>query len=106
MKKQTIYKVIWSFLFLSFMALYFTQAPEYMENKLNEKTIVTDELTKQFESDIASGKEIDLNDYIVPIETFNNNISDASYNLSRGIVDFVTNGLESLFSTVSKTVNN
>ncbi len=104
MTKKYIIRSIWLFLFLSFFALYFTQAPDYVEKQLQNSTVMTEELIKQFEEDVASGKTIDVNDYIIEENTYNNSISDAGYSISKQLEELITGSLESFFNSVGNVV--
>ena len=91
--------------FLSFLVVYFSEATGYYEYKNHKKAALTEEQIKKFESDIASGKEVDLNEYlVVDNKIYNNKLSKLASNLSNGISNVVKNSVESTFKFLSNLI--
>lgn len=71
-------------LFVVFLCVYSISVNGYVENISREKTLYTEEQIAAFERDVLEGKEIDINDYIMPeaidysngISTFGEDVSN------------------------------
>ncbi len=105
-KKNKIFKFAFLVFFMSFLVVYFSELTGYYEYQNYKKAALTEEQIKQFESDVASGKEIDLDKYLV-VETknYNNNLSKMASNLSDGISNIVKSGVENTFKFLSRLVD-
>ena len=62
---NNIMKVLFLVLFLIFLTIYFSQSGGYYEFELHKKTVFTEEKIKQFEKDVADGKDVSIEDYLV-----------------------------------------
>lgn len=104
-KRNKIYKFIFMVLFLSFIVIYFSELTGYYEYQNHKHTVLTEEQIKKFESDVAAGKEVDINEYLVKDDrVYNNNLSKLSSKLSNGISKVVQKGVESTFKFLSNLV--
>lgn len=104
-KKKKIYKFIFMVFFLSFLVIYFSELTGYYEYQNHKKTTLTEEQIKKFESDVASGKEVDISEYlVVENKSYNNNLSKLTSKLSDGISALVQSGVENTFKFLSKLV--
>jgi len=105
-KKTKLYKFIFMIFFFSFLVVYFSELTGYYEYQNHKKTTLTHEQIKQFESDVASGKEVDINEYLV-IENkdYNNGLSKLTSKLSDGISSLVQSGVENTFKFLSRLVD-
>lgn len=105
-KKNKIYKFIFAVFLMSFMVVYFSELTGYYEYQNYKKASLTEEQIKQFEEDVANGKEVDLNEYlIVEKKEYNNNLSKLASNLSDGISNIVKSGVENTFKFLSRIVD-
>ncbi len=92
-------------LFICFLTLYFSQTAGYYEYEQHNKTTLTKEQIEKFEQDVASGKNVDIDDYVITKnQDYSNNISDLGYNVSKNIGNYVTSGIEGTFNTINKLV--
>ena len=104
-KKKNIYKFIFMVFFLSFLVIYFSDLTGYYEYQNHKQTALTEEQIKQFEKDVAAGKEVDINEYLVKDNrVYNNNLSKLSSKISSGISTIVQKGVESTFEFLSNLV--
>ena len=104
-KKNKLYKFIFMVFFLSFVVIYFSQLTGYYEYQNHKKAVLTEEQIKKFEKDVASGKEVDINEYLVINDvTYNNNLSKLASKLSEGISLVVESGVENTFKFLSNLV--
>ena len=111
--KKIFHGCIWV-LFLSFLVLYFAEAGGYYESVNSKKTYLTNEKIKQFEKDVADGKNVDIKDgreikvenYMVEIKKdYSNNISKFGLFTSKTFAKYFKKGLTSIFSGIDKMVN-
>lgn len=104
-KKNKMYKFIFMVFFISFIVVYFSELTGYYEYQNHKKSTLTEEKIKQFEKDVAEGKEVDINDYVV-VETknYNNGLSKLTSKLSDGISSLVQSGVENTFKFLSNLV--
>ena len=104
-KKNRIYKFIFMVFFISFIVVYFSELTGYYEYQNHKKSTLTEEKIKQFEKDVAEGKEVDINDYVVVEEkNYNNGLSKLTSKLSDGISNLVESGVENTFKFLSNLV--
>ena len=104
-KKYKIYKFIFMVFFISFIVVYFSELTGYYEYQNHKKSTLTEEKIKQFEKDVAEGKEVDINDYVVVEEkNYNNGLSKLTSKLSDGISNLVESGVENTFKFLSNLV--
>ncbi|MBQ9072468.1 MAG: hypothetical protein IJY25_04870 [Bacilli bacterium] len=109
MKKKTknkIFKFIFMIFFLSFIVIYFSELTGYYEFQNHKKATLTEEQIRKFENDVAEGKEVDINEYLVVNNTtYNNKLSKITSKLSDGISNIVESGVENTFKILSKLVD-
>ena len=94
-KKPNLFLRLLFCLFIVFIVSYIITKTGYYENKLYEKTVLTDKKIKEFENDIKSGKVISLDNYYVEekkdyssfLSTTGRKLSNT---LSNGMVNFFT----------------
>ena len=104
-KKNKIYRFIFMVFLMSFLVIYFSELTGYYEYQNHKKAILTEEQIKKFESDVASGKEVDINQYlVVDNKTYNNKLSKLTSKLSDGISNIVQSGVENTFKFLSRLV--
>lgn len=90
-------------LFIAFMAIYVSSATGYYEFEQHNKMILTEEKIKEFEQDVADGKEVDIKNYIVSdIPNYQNSVSKLGNTFSTQLEKFVQSGIESTFAFLNK----
>lgn len=113
MKKEDKIKLVNKFLRFSFyillfmfIALYVSQATGYYEYELHKKVTFTEEEIKRFEEDVASGKNIDLEEYLKDTnKDFANKTSKLGVQISDFIGKNVQNGIEGFFKIVGGLID-
>ena len=113
MKKEEKVKLAHKFLrfsfyllLLTFIALYVSQATGYYEYELHKKITFTEEEIKRFEADVASGKNIDLEDYLKDTrKNFSNKTSKLGVGISNFIGENVQNGIEGIFKIIGGLID-
>lgn len=105
-KKNKIFKFVFTLFFISFLVVYFSDLTGYYEYQNYKKAALTEEQIKKFESDVASGKEVDINEYlIVENNNYNNKLSNIASKVSEGISNIVKSGVDNTFKFLSKMVD-
>lgn len=108
-KKKLVGKIVWKIflaLLFGFFALYVSEATGYYEFEQHKKVALTEEKIKQFEKDIASGKDIQLTDYINEKDiSYENNTSSLGLSLSETIGNVVQDGIEVTFNFLNRLFN-
>lgn len=104
--KKLFHGFIW-LLFFSFLVLYFAQKGGYYKDLNTKKKELTEEKIKQFEIDVANGKEIKVENYVVDdIKNYNNRVSDFGRGTSKLISTTFEWTLKTVFKSVDKMMNN
>ena len=102
---NNIIKFIFIALFLIFLTIYFSQATGYYDFELHKKSVFTQEKIKQFEEDVAAGKDVTIEDYLVETrKDYSNKTSDFGYFLSKNIGNYIKKGIEGTFKVINKFV--
>ena len=103
---RTISNIFFLFL-IFFVVLYMSYKTGYYEVEERKKVILTEEKIKQFEQDVANGKNIDINNYVTDIKkNYNNTTSKLGLFLSQKIGEYVESGIENTFKFLNKMVEN
>ena len=102
---DNIMKVLFLVLFLIFLTIYFSQSGGYYEFELHKKTVFTEEKIKQFEKDVADGKDVSIEDYLVnEKKNYSNKASQIGYFFSKNIGNYIKKGIEGTFKMINKMV--
>ena len=99
--KKIASKIFWKLFLIiltGFTAIYISEATGYYEFEQHNKKVLTEEKIKQFESDIANGKNIDINNYVIEDKTnYESKISKIGEKMSDEVEDIVVGGLNATF---------
>ena len=102
---RMIMKIILIAFFVMFLMIYISGSSNYYENELHKKTLFTEEKIKQFEQDIADGKNVSIEDYIDDEKkNYQNKTSDFGLFLSKGLTNSIKKGIEKTFKMIAKLV--
>lgn len=105
MNKKKIFKVVFICLFLSFVVSYVIEKTGYYEYNLQNKTIMTNEAMARFEKDIADGKNVREEDYVVSTESdYTSMLTRTTNKVSIKVNKILKKGIESIFKIVSTFV--
>lgn len=105
MKKNKIAKLILFFICFSFIVTYIIYETGYYEYKLQNRTVLTKEQMQQFEKDVNEGKDVTLNDYLVETEVdYTTRLTDATVRVSSKVNDYLKKGVELVFNSLNKLV--
>lgn len=105
MNKKKIFKVIFTCFFLAFIVSYVIEMTGYYEYNLQNKTIMTNEAMAQFEKDLAEGKDVTKEDYVVSTEKdYTSSLTRTTNKVSVKVNKILKEGIESVFKIVSTFV--
>lgn len=89
-------------IFIIYLIVFLSSSMGYYDSKLREQTILTDEAIERFEMDVKEGKEIQMEDYVVTVNTdYSNKISKVGYNISNKTSSLVEIALTKFFTYTS-----
>ena len=90
---------------IKILTIYFSQSGGYYEFELHKKTVFTEEKIKQFEKDVADGKDVSIEDYLVnEKKNYSNKASQIGYFFSKNIGNYIKKGIEGTFKMINKMV--
>ena len=90
-------------LFLVFITIYIFERTGYYEYELHKETVLTQEAIKKFEEDVASGKDVRVEDYIeIRRKNYNNAFSNVGYKLSNYLGDTTRNIIKGTFEALAR----
>ena len=105
MKSTKIFKLIVGILIFVFLCSYFVEMSGYYEYNLQNKTVMTNEAMAQFEKDIADGKDVTLEDYVVTTEKdYTSSLTRTTNKVSVSVNKFLKKGIEGVFKIVGTFV--
>lgn len=91
--------------FVTFTALYLSEASGYFEYKNRKKTVLTNERIKQFEKDVNEGKQVDLKDYVdIDDRNYQNKLSKTGLAISSSSEKIIQKIIGETFKVLSKLV--
>ncbi len=92
-------------LFIVFCAIYFSQSGGFYEYELHKRQVFTAEKIKQFEQDVADGKDISIENYLeYEKKDYSNKASSAGLYLSKSIGNGIKKIIEGSFKMINKIV--
>ena len=93
-----IIKIVFVFLFIFFLALYFSK---YNSTLFESEVELTNQAILQYEKDLKSGKIIDSKNYVLPKKNYSNKASKLGVKASN-LVDFL---FRKLFSSLKQLIS-
>ena len=101
-KVKGIVKYIFISLFVTFVALYFSVGAGYFEYTNGKKSALTEAQIAKFEKDVADGKEVDVQKYLVEKGNYQNKISKFGLAVSNTAYKVVNKGVGYGFKILEK----
>lgn len=100
MKDKLIKGIFFLFLF-AFLVLLTLEETGYYKTRTSKVKTLTEEQIKVFEQDIKSGKEININEYVINRTDYSNSLSNDIYKISLKL----EKGIDSVIKFVFKKIN-
>ena len=105
MDKKRVFKILFICLFLSFVVSYVIEKTGYYEYNLQNKTIMTNEAMARFEKDVAEGKDVREEDYVVSTEKdYTSTITRTTNKVSIKVNQVLKKGIEGIFKIIGTFV--
>lgn len=109
MKKELklikIFKLIVYVIFFLFFCTVLLSVSGYYQTELQKKTTLTNEAIKQFENDIAQGKDIDINDYVdINKKDYDNNFTKSGRYISEKLNNIISTGIKKTLKIIIKAI--
>jgi len=105
-RKHRILMSILGLLFIAFLIVYFGGLSGFYEYEEYKRRVLTEEQIEVFEQDIRAGKEIDVTDYIAPINRdYSNRISSSGVAITNRIEQILTTGINVTFRSIGRYVS-
>ena len=93
-------------LLMSFSTLYIAGKAGYYEYTQNKKKVFTEEQIKKFEEDVASGKEVDIEDYLISKTDFQDKGKRLGLKVSELVGNYTKLGVNKIFKILNNLVEN
>ena len=104
-KKVKIAKGIFISLFIAFIISYVIEKSGYYEYNLQNKVIMTNEAMAKFEKDLADGKDVSKEDYVVSTtKDYTSTLTRTTNKVSIKVNQFLKSGIEGVFKIVGTFV--
>jgi len=105
-KLNKFFGYVFLVLFMTFLTLYSAGKAGYYEYTQNQKKVFTEAQIKRFEEDIALGKEVDIEDYLIVKENFQSENKRMGLKISELIGTYTKLGVDKIFKILTKLVEN
>ena len=103
---KSIIKILFIIILTIFIASYFISESGYYEYTVKQKTVITNEKIKEFESDIKNNENIDLKEYFKEEELdYSNKFTTLVYNISEGSSKLTKKVIKKLFQKLGSMVD-
>jgi len=105
MDKKKLIKGLFFIFFLSFLVSYIIERSGYYEYNLEKRTVLTNESMKKFERDVEEGKDVTLEEYMVPTsKDYTSGLTKNTNKVSKGVNKVLKKGIESVFKLLGNFV--
>ena len=99
-RKNYFFKLL-AILFLLYVSLLIAYESGYYETKARNRATLTKEAMQEFESDLQSGKVVDIKDYLKEEKIdYSNKVTKIGNRVSKSLSDFMTKGLKGAFNAL------
>lgn len=106
-KTKVFFKVFFVICFVSFLTFYISLQSGYYEYNSRRKMTFTKEQIERFESDVKSGNNIDINEYLVNTDKdYQNKVSRVTLGISNTISRFTRRGIDIIFNKIGNAIEN
>lgn len=102
---KKIFKLLFGFVFISFLISYVISESGYYEYNLRNKSIMTKEAMERFEDDLDKGKDVRMEDYVVnTTKNYTSRLTTGTNRVSVSFNAFLKRGIEGVFKAASRLV--
>lgn len=105
MNKKKACKTLFLCMFLAFLVSYVIERTGYYEYNLQNKTVMTNEAMAEFEKDLAEGKDVREEDYVVSTEKdYTSSLTRSTNKVSLKVNKVLKKGIEGVFRLIGNFV--
>lgn len=104
MKINDLLKTTITILIIFFLTLYISTMSNYQQVENRKQNILTAEAIKQFEEDVANGKEIIASNYLKKEKDYSNKISDLALEISNYIEKIYKKVIMKIFKEIANMI--
>ena len=106
MKNKVFLFLLFTFLAF-FIVLLIAESQGYYKNRNEKAKVLTEEQIKEFEEDVASGKDIDIKKYVLyEDKDYSNDVSSNVYKVSLKLEGAVDKVIKLIFNSAGSMVEN
>lgn len=98
-------KPIFLIIVFSYLGLYFFYSSSYQESLIRKEKELMEEMVLKYEEDLANGKDVSKEDYIIKQPDYSNIYTNTTLKLSSKITSFIDGAIKFLFRKLSEMVN-
>lgn len=103
MRGSKIFSVVFIIIFICYLVTYISYENGYYETKAAQKTVLTNEKIKEFESDVAAGKNVELTDYLDKTKIdYSNRVSNITLKFSKTLEKGFNKAFKITFKYIQK----
>ncbi|MBE6148834.1 MAG: hypothetical protein E7167_05060 [Firmicutes bacterium] len=99
-KKRNWFFRILTVLFIIYVALFISLHTGYYDKMVRDKTLMTEEMLREFENDVANNVVIDLKDYLPPQEDYSNFFTKSATTISSTIGNLLDNKAQNVWEFI------
>ena len=104
--KKKIFRGLFIITFISFLISYIIEISGYYEYNLQNRTILTNEAMKKFESDVNDGQDVLLEDYVISeSKDYSSSLTRRTNRVSMGVNRALKKGIEGVFKLLGSFVS-
>ncbi len=100
------FKIFCVMIIIIFLILFFSYKNGYYIDKNKEKSILTEEMIKEYENDLKNGVDVSQKEYVVLSDSYDNKYTKASLKISKQIENVFDKVIKYIFNRVSTRINN
>lgn len=102
---KKINKLVISITIIIFISSYLISSSGYYEYTMQQRTIITNEKIKEFETDVKNNQDIDLKEYLKQEEVdYSNKFTTLVYNISENSNELTRKIIKKIFKKLSTLV--
>ena len=102
---KKIFGSIFVILFLAFIISYIALSSGYYEYELQHRMVLTSEAMKKFEEDVEEGKDVSLEEYVIPnSKDYITSLTNGTNKVALSVNDILKKGIEKFFKVIGNFV--
>ena len=99
-KRGNLFFRILTILFIIYVALFIVQQTGYYDKTVRDQTLMTEEKIKQFESDVAQNKAVDVINYLPEKEDYSNFLTRSANVITNKLGDILDKKVDNIWDII------